>query len=519
MLQKCLFHILDHVVPKTEGLIDVEDQGKELQAIKNDPMKHDLLRLEYLSACRILEDKDTSTRYLPHTPPPLFPALLKTVALKCLNNPDRMPENLPISVIPLVELWPYEELILENHIPSQFRKVRSNKKVISIHDIIIKLYGTFDDLAKYVATSFINERMLITQRSRSHLKKLDLSGFYPQTDGILMLSNVKRAVEINYKPNADDRDQVIAIIDAKVTEKGDNSFKHLCVICELSTHHGAGLVINFRSVHCSSIPQKQICVILHHLAKNKVESLEIEMCSLDTNISKFFSPLAPTLKALNLEYNPALSSIEFLQEFRLLTQLNLSGIKLSGKLKVLEKLPQGLEYLRLVGCSIKAEDLHVIAKSHHKLSLKHLDIGENNFGNNLECSALAGLCRVLCKAAVLELENCGLQRAETILFADFIDSLCQIPLTLLNLSRNDFSERVFKGAIVNLGACDSLRVLLVTVPSIMYISDNYSVNNERLMNLQNYMEKHLNIDRFHACHIDWKEEITYSRWFYSIEED
>lgn len=68
---------------------------------------------------------------------------------------------------------------------------------------------------------------------------------------------------------------------------------------------------------------------------------------------------------------------------------------LSGRGVLLGNLKQGLEYLSLSACTVKACDLDALTTSRHVGSLRQLDLSQNNFGRDPESSALCLLCQAI----------------------------------------------------------------------------------------------------------------------------
>ena len=111
----CIYDILDQVLPNA---------GKS---------KHDIFRLEYISACKIMENKGYIVNILQLLPPRIYKSLLQSVIYNCylkfINSLDisrRCTDSslcdidipFPETLVILVLNWPYKELVLRDQIPS-----------------------------------------------------------------------------------------------------------------------------------------------------------------------------------------------------------------------------------------------------------------------------------------------------------------------------------------------------------------------------------------------------------------
>ncbi|XP_071542095.1 uncharacterized protein [Panulirus ornatus] len=243
-------------------------------------------------------------------------------------------------------------------------------------------------------------------------------------------------------------------MDAKLDGEAFEVFDSLNVICKLSCQHGAGLVIRFRRVRIVSTPI--YCVV-------------------------------PVIKLL------------------------------AGKCEGLRGLVRGLEYLRMVGCSLKSADLDVLSTTKHMLSLCHLDLSENFFGLYRDFSSFCKLCQTLQKVSVLEVENCNLNRVTPEMLTELINIFVRMPnLTLLRMTRNDFPSWVILSHLIHLRNSSTLRCLCLTTPSDKYLSDDYTVIDRGIQELQSNFINCLNAAKSTHLSVDWSEETSYSHWYYSF---
>ena len=136
MLDHCIYPHLDHILPSS------------------DSTEHGKFRLEYISACKIIENKNYTVKIIPYLPNCMFELLLKSVIKKCylefITIDDINLENLaalqnvdisfPESLMILILNWPNENLILKNYLaikppferfPSRESQLKSQKQVIS----------------------------------------------------------------------------------------------------------------------------------------------------------------------------------------------------------------------------------------------------------------------------------------------------------------------------------------------------------------------------------------------------
>ncbi|XP_071542094.1 uncharacterized protein [Panulirus ornatus] len=306
-------------------------------------------------------------------------------------------------------------------------------------------------------------------------------------------------------------------MDAKLDGEAFEVFDSLNVICKLSCQHGAGLVIRFRRVRIVSTPIYCVVPVIKLLAGNGTECLELEMCGLDDEAVMSVLHTSKSLCNLSLAYNSHIRSLEFLAKLPHLCQLDLSGINLRGKCEGLRGLVRGLEYLRMVGCSLKSADLDVLSTTKHMLSLCHLDLSENFFGLYRDFSSFCKLCQTLQKVSVLEVENCNLNRVTPEMLTELINIFVRMPnLTLLRMTRNDFPSWVILSHLIHLRNSSTLRCLCLTTPSDKYLSDDYTVIDRGIQELQSNFINCLNAAKSTHLSVDWSEETSYSHWYYSF---
>lgn len=168
---------------------------------------------------------------------------------------------------------------------------------------------------------------------------------------------------------------VTIVVDARIDDGSEKKFNDLGIICTLSQHHGAVLVVKLRSVHIVSVSMKKIQYFIELLANNVsciacvirnfrneyiswyakmwciwvllvlkedlslinsyllqgTECLELEMCDVDDSGLDSLLCMSECLTSLSLAYNRSITSLHFLAGMSNLSQINLSGIRLRGK--------------------------------------------------------------------------------------------------------------------------------------------------------------------------------------------
>ncbi|XP_069940271.1 uncharacterized protein [Cherax quadricarinatus] len=257
--------------------------------------------------------------------------------------------------------------------------------------------------------------------------------------------------------------------------------------------------------------------IVHLIISEETECLELELCGLCNNSLLPLLCIPKSLTSLSLAHNRNITSLQFLSQLPCLCELNISGINVRDKCEPIGSLPQGLQYLKLVGCRVRSADLQVLITSKHVLTLRHLDLSENPLGGPEDFYSLCKLCQKLQKVSVLEVENCNLNTVIPELLTQLINILTQMPtLAFLRLNRNDFSSWSITKHIVCLGYSRTMRCLCMTVPSEVYISDDYTVIDKRIKKLcTDFLSSLQAMNATHVA-VEWIEESLYSRWFHTI---
>ncbi|XP_042891297.1 leucine-rich repeat-containing protein 14-like [Penaeus japonicus] len=520
MLEGSFYHLLESLLPPTKSPTDhlkLRKDGRRFSIVHG----QDLLRLEYLSACKVMQDRETTARLLPAVPHKLYPALFEAAILHSFysrKGPGWKQTTLSSSVIPLILHWPYETMCVRELIPPlppPLRKCRGD----TLNSVGQKLQHFYDNVMHLIPHTFL-QGCTDTEGERNlrALKTLDVSGHYTQVDGILSPTHLLQMVKKAYNPNTcTEYERFTIVVDARIDDGSEKKFNDLGIICTLSQHHGAVLVVKLRSVHIVSVSMKKIQYFIELLANNGTECLELEMCDVDDSGLDSLLCMSECLTSLSLAYNRSITSLHFLAGMSNLSQINLSGIRLRDKVEALSALPRGLEYLKMVGCFLKSPDLEALSTTKHMLTLRQLDLSENSFGLPADFFALCNLCKNLVKISVLELEGCFLNVVVPESLTQLVNILSSLPdLCYLRLTRNDFSSRVIRSHLSDLAHCKSLQYLCLTTPSDMYISDVYSENDRQIKQLHNQFDELLQAVRETQIHVEWTEEASYSHWFYTI---
>lgn len=538
MISGCLYQklesLLPPLVPTNTHNIRQENRSTGILKIEN----HDFTRLEHISACVIMHDEDIAQRLLPFTPAKLFKPLLQAAVFNNFYKDGRR-LKLPGSLVQLILHWPYENFILNEILPSlpppNFSRL-SQLELINrdlnffFEELVYLLPQEFlrskSDFASNEEWKFSTSWQKLTYKNpsnfgrclNSQLKKIDVSGFNHQnsTEGILtpkyLLGSVKAAYDPNCHPGYD---KLELICDAYIDASDKDNLHALGIIAEISSHHGAKLKVVFRKVLITSLQNNQIASLLKILYKNGTEFLELALSDVDDEITTCFYP---QLQGLSISHSTKITSLAFLNNMSNLKQLNLSGMRLRNKLTPLCNLQNGLTFLKLVGCGLKGEDMKVLEQSHHPKTLLHLDISDNSFSLPGDASGLIEFCQKLVSVVILEMEDCSLDKLISDLLGILLETLSTLPkLSLLCLNQNDFSSRLLCTHIKVLHTCMSLRCVSLTVPSDMYVSDDFNIIQNRIQDLQYKIDSEINYKRKSVLNVIWKEDMYYSRWFYTIQ--
>lgn len=524
MLSGCLYHILDYLIPHhyTPADKDVPQGKSKIQTNRSDA-SDDFLSLKYLSACKILEDYGTASRLLPYLPPMLFPAMLHAVAQKQFNAWNRTnckPHHAAtLSLVAIMNNWPFKEMIVRDLMPRWRNPFTStSRRCWTITELQEDLNRFLYHFSLLVFHTYLSRFDGMKTEEKYILSKLDLSGYSGSLWDRLCLNKLEDQVMKAYKPNSSsDYHKCEFVIDVRKVELDKDMLNLLGVVCTLSLHHGAGLVVKFRNLNILSAFSKDIIPIIRLLAKNNAtEYLELELCEVTNDAANSLGLMSETLVGLSLAYSHGFDSLQFIPLLSNLCQLNLSGIRLTGKLEPLCSLKTGLKYLKLVGCCITHADLELLAKSHHTESLLQLDLSENSFNLPVNTASLCILCKKLSKVVVLELQNCKLNMVIQENLRIFVDVMKALPeLQILRLTDNDFSSRIIVEELPQLASSSALQYLCLTVPSDAYLSDDYNVTSRVIKKIQSDFTKC--VETFSRnFHVEWKENVEYSHWYYSV---
>ncbi|KAK3889632.1 hypothetical protein Pcinc_006377 [Petrolisthes cinctipes] len=527
MLSGCIYNLLHVLIPPlpSQHNTHVREAGggaAEKRILRKDDkakggMKtdQDLQRLEYLCACKIMSNGDIAGRLLPMAPPTLLPPLLKTFLMAKFNGEPAGSESM--SLLPLGEvllLWPAPCLKLLTHLPNLLPRSHTHFSMEGQEGRMSELLRTIQNFLFHI---YVTRLKMKGWRTRCEVSKLNLSGLLaPKLIGCSHLNKLEEMVKVHYNPNAPpDYDKREVVVDVDIAEVDE--VKKMCVVCELGRCHGAGLRVRLGRVRVSSIPSSILRPLIHSLHDTGIHSLELDMCSLEEECVKSLLSLSQSLQGLSLADCSQVPDIKFLLQFPHLTHLNLTGIRLRGKVVLLGNLTQGLEYLNLCGCFIKVNDLDALTTSRHVGSLRQLDLSENNLGNDPEANALCRLFRAIKNVCVLELEHCGIQRMSRYGIQELVATLGALrKLVMLKLLRNDLLSSTILVDLPALAKNPALHCICLTVPSWAYLSDNYTVNEQNINSLQKDFNHSLISIRNPPPVVDWREESSYSCWYYSI---
>ncbi|KAK8748853.1 hypothetical protein OTU49_016030 [Cherax quadricarinatus] len=353
--------------------------------------------------------------------------------------------------------WPFESMTLRDLVPPLPSPTTKPQRIIlrSSEEKLMK----FLEALQTIPETFIQSKSAMAVEFKGPLCKLDITGFSLPISNVHLL---ERFVRMAYNPNS-------------------------------PPHY------------------------IRRLTLQETECLELELCGLCNNSLLPLLCIPKSLTSLSLAHNRNITSLQFLSQLPCLCELNISGINVRDKCEPIGSLPQGLQYLKLVGCRVRSADLQVLITSKHVLTLRHLDLSENPLGGPEDFYSLCKLCQKLQKVSVLEVENCNLNTVIPELLTQLINILTQMPtLAFLRLNRNDFSSWSITKHIVCLGYSRTMRCLCMTVPSEVYISDDYTVIDKRIKKLcTDFLSSLQAMNATHVA-VEWIEESLYSRWFHTI---
>lgn len=527
MLIGCSYHLLDSLLPPLLKKCEVENANEKVDQAQSSNLlgREDFLRLEYLSACRVMEDVSTANQLLSYVPYRLYPALFQAIAQKQFsiwrNTSDGPHSASTPSLVILMKKWSNHTMTVRDLMPPLYVPVAKphvrQSSLNNLHEDISKFCKMFLSLLPF---NFLSR---YTKDNRMPVEccvsKLDISGYYSLFGDEVSLKSLEEKVKRAYDPNSpSDYDKCELVTDLDIPHEGQDLSNSIGVICTLSQHHGAGLVVKFRRINMSSLNASTVAPIIDLLVKNNAaEYLELSGCELSDAIIKSIVLMSGTLSGLNMSYSSGFSSLQFISWLPHLCQLDLSGIRLSGKLDLLSNLSQGLKYLKLVGCRLGHADVDALACSHHTSTLCELDISENSFSLPVNFSSLSSLCQKLTQVMILELENCSLNKVSLESFINFTDILRALPvLRILRLTANDFSSRIMIDHLPHLACSRMLQWLCLTIPSDTYLSDDYNIIEYHIKKIQLDFEKRIQALSTSPLYVEWNEEVSYSHWYYSV---
>ena len=150
-----------------------------------------------------------------------------------------------------------------------------------------------------------------------------------------------------------------------------------------------------------------------------------------------------------------------LAKLPLLTRLNLTGNRLTNQLQtVLGKMLASLSYLKLYGCALSKQDIIFLTRSRHASTLRGLDIGFNNLGDDFQ-DFLQLLCALESHLIVLETENCSFHQDH---LTHLFQRVSKSHLRFWNITRNYATNVDFLQQITAISELSSLEILLVSFP-------------------------------------------------------
>ncbi|CAL4094168.1 unnamed protein product [Meganyctiphanes norvegica] len=477
MLTGCFVHTIDSILPPGETFV------------------HDYGRLEYYAATKLLENMEYAETHLPKSPIRIFQTLFQTLICKhfytnsdmCEPNEDS--ETLRKSLLLLLKYWPGESFILRNLIPTLAPigdKLKIWTSVNESNDYRTALQHSIDCLMKYymyivgmLFDIFLEiSKCILSTNNQMILRRCDISGYYGHLDKgfnpSTLLGNMK-----NFSSNLPVCNGKIELVcDAVCDYKTD--LVALTTIAAMNKNAATGIIVHFRKIAFNLNPQNicGICGVLNHLG--------IEYCELNTNdkngiISSSVITSLPNLKGFSniVSSTTSIFQLNLLSSLNNLCQIDLSRINLKGQLEPLCKLPSGLIYLKLAGCGLLDEDVLGLTNSHHSMTLRHVDISENNVTLKPH---LMYFCQNLENVEILALQGCIIDGEHLLEFSNLLCGLCA--LKLIDFKNNNFSSDIISCLSLDLCKSKSIKCVVFSVPEDLYIgNDALLVNTLRILKI------------------------------------
>jgi len=479
-----IFDHLDNVLPNT------------------DTSNHDTLRLQYLSACKIMENKHYILKILPHIPASLFDLLLQSCIYKCYLDFINIDESLieyfninereivfPETLWILIMNWPHAKLVLRTKIPSLHPPVgifKCRQDPLSF----CQFYEMQDCFARFcrILMEFIIQGVMncspsnIAPELSCTLRTLDLSGMvdFFDDDSYFMIDQdlplLKKIIEdINNSTSETFGHKIDIVIDAEIDI--NEGFECIKKINESSLNPNLGISVHFKKMFITNLNEDDI------FPSDFYNVLALARCdyigfngykfvnrSLSKNLFSHIPELVGLVLHSRLEDSIILDlSLLDLSSFENIELLSLHGYGNNCPVNFVFNMCKGLKYLDLNDCDLQNNDLECLGSSIHSDTLLVLDLSSNDFSNNLSADELIKLCYKLNNVKVLILDNCALHTLSSHSLLNLVSALTDcVRLEFLSINCNPFSLTLTNIIIDGLAQNKSLRYLSLDLPGNQY---------------------------------------------------
>ncbi|CAL4208984.1 unnamed protein product [Meganyctiphanes norvegica] len=530
MVDYCIYTHLDNILPCT---------GKS---------KHDIFRLEYLSACKIMENENNILKILPHVPVFMFEPLLQAVIYKCYlefintdrilidyfdNNYswtvlNRIDVAIPDSLRVLILNWPHEEFILRNllpplnppveRFPSSLRQLASQNQTICEMNDMMNVFRIFcNKLIKFITSAVFECTSINTHVFSYNLRVLDVSGmdcFLTNQKETCCFSHANDIINVIRNSTINTFGHKIEILaDAKISKFNLGVRDELLrSIIKESLNPDIGISVNFIEINLILNPNisysNEFYMVLY-LGRCKYLHLTLEVEHHNNHTENLYLYL-PELVGIKLTYSKInVKSLDFLREFKCLEHVSSSLNNDLNLTNSLCNLSNGLKYLNLSRCSLRCEDLESLANSKHSHTLLELNLTDIK----IDCEAAVGLtilCQKLKSVKVLVFEYASLNTLPSGLVSKLINAIKDCDrLEFLSIKGTLFSLEITHMIIDELAQNKSLRYLGLTFPLVtingkrLYFFTNNNDEPDYLHNLCKIFHKKLNKLRHSQLYISW----------------
>ncbi|CAL4103725.1 unnamed protein product, partial [Meganyctiphanes norvegica] len=438
--------------------------------------------LEQASAKRIISHSRSNNNILNDVPPHLYKSVFQVLIETHHSNyvqskGGKIPNSFEEMLAQFILDWPEENFILRKLIPSLSPKKSVfstlNTQCSPLEYVWHHYVPFFSKIIRVLPKVLISGNKGNTHRIRKKLKRLDVSGCCDLVGS--RPANIVNALHAAAKASTPTRSKDISMnqvcksevleITTDIGVRDENDVKALCELLLLTSMKESTISVYFRKVSFHRIWPNRVTKLLKALGESRPCFIETMKCGLTNDDLDTICTSMPNLLGLNLIQNHEITSINSITSLKNLEQLNLSQIKLKGKLEPLLNLNKGLQLLNLGGCKLTSDDLKVLSQSHHMSTLRQLDLYGNDLTAHMNLSGLFEILQNLSNLEVLDLSGCNLSRGSSDQLLKLINILKSLPkLTLLHLENNGFSSKYVINYLCGLSLSPSLRCLSLSVP-------------------------------------------------------